>query len=237
MRIVMIAILLTLLAVPAASAQRPSHADSTRTRELVVLVHGMGRTPISMLPLAWTLKRAGYQVMNWGYSSTCCTVAEIGTQLSSALKKIDYGSVDRVHFVGHSLGTVIIRWALANNTRLDKRGHVVMLAPPNQGSSRADRAAMRWAWVLKPLPELITATGSTARTIPFPTNVKIGVIAGEFDGKVSVAETHIEGEAGHVVVPAHHSFLMLRKDVRDLTIKFLQTGTFGGARSAHGDQQ
>ena len=79
---------------------------------------------------------------------------------------------------------------------------------------------------MKPLPELQTTENSTARSLTMPAGVAVGVIAGQFDGKVSVAETHLKGQAAHIVVPAHHSFMMLRSDVRKLTIHFLETGTF-----------
>jgi triacylglycerol lipase len=213
------------------AAQTAPRAEGEKSRELVVLVHGMARSPVSMMPLAWALKREGYEVMNWGYSSTCCTIAEIGQQLSAALADRDTASFDRIHFVGHSLGTVVIRWLLTQPNNFPKAGNVVMLAPPNQGSNLADRS-QRWSWMLKPLPELKTVASSTARTLGVPRDVKIGVIAGEFDGKVSVEETHIEGEAAHVVVPAHHSFLMLRKDVRELTLDFLRNSSFNGGQPA-----
>ena len=46
-----------------------------------MLVHGMGRTPFSMLPLERDLEDAGYRVMSFGYSSYCCTIAELGARL------------------------------------------------------------------------------------------------------------------------------------------------------------
>jgi alpha-beta hydrolase superfamily lysophospholipase len=36
-------------------------------RELVVLAHGLGRTPASMWWLARSLRARGYRVLNWGY--------------------------------------------------------------------------------------------------------------------------------------------------------------------------
>ena len=194
--------------------------------ELVVLVHGMGRSRISMLPLAWFLKRAGYRVLNWGYSSTRFTIPQLGTQLQQHLRQHRYSDVRRIHFVGHSLGTVITRWVLAHDPLVQRAGRVVMIAPPNRGSLKADRAARRWGWLLKPIAELTTMPTSPARTLVVPANVAVGVIAGQFDGKVSVEETHMAGQADHVVVPARHTFLMLRKDVRDLTLRFLRTGNF-----------
>lgn len=67
------------------SAARGVVPHQVDTRELVVLVHGMGRTPLSMWPVQRNLERAGYRVINWGYSSYCCTIAELGTQLREDL--------------------------------------------------------------------------------------------------------------------------------------------------------
>src|SRR5690606_17234711 len=121
---------------------------------------------------------------------------------------------------------VIIRWVLANDSGPVRVGRVVMLAPPNQGSHQADLAAGRLGRILKPLPELRTDAASTARVLDLPPGIEVGVIAGKYDGKVSVDETHLEGETAHVVVPATHSFLMLRGDVTELTLRFLRTGRF-----------
>ena len=221
------ALLVTALALGVPGRAARSADDGTRrsSSDLVVLVHGMGRTSSSMVALAWALEAQGYRVLNWGYSSTCCTVAELGKQLAED-PRLQAGSQERVHFVGHSLGTVIIRWVLANQPP-PRAGRVVMLAPPNQGSHEADRMAARFGRILKPLPELRTEATSTARTLALPRGIEVGVIAGKYDGKVSVAETHLAGEAAHVVVPATHSFLMLRSDVTELTVRFLRTGGFG----------
>src|SRR5262245_11712878 len=145
----------------------------------------MGRSRISMLPLAWSLKRTGYRVLNWGYSSTRFTVAELGSQLQRALQG-HFADVNRIHFVGHSLGTVIARWVLAHDSLDQRAGRVVMIAPPNQGSRKADQSLGLWGWLLKPIAELTTSHASPARTLFLPANIEVGVIAGEYDGKVSV---------------------------------------------------
>lgn len=38
---------------------------STSMNDLVVLLHGLGRTPASMLALACAARRRGYSVLNW----------------------------------------------------------------------------------------------------------------------------------------------------------------------------
>jgi pimeloyl-ACP methyl ester carboxylesterase len=133
-----------------------------------------------MTPLAAALRREGYDVLNWGYSSTRLTIAEIGERLVATLR--DHPSKPRrIHFVGHSLGTVVIRWAIAHGLAPERIGRVVMLAPPNQGAAQADRATRWLSWLYKPLAELQTSETSTARTLMIPANVDVGVIAGRYD--------------------------------------------------------
>ncbi|HEU4455605.1 MAG TPA: alpha/beta fold hydrolase [Longimicrobium sp.] len=193
-------------------------------RELVVLVHGMGRGRASMWTLGRSLEAEGYRVLNWGYSSYTDSVPEIGADLARDLAE-EIGDAPRVHFVGHSLGNVIVRWTLAHEPPA-RVGRAVMLAPPNQGSAAADRYARYTAWLMPPIAELRTARNSTVRMLPAPRGVDVGVIAGAYDRKVSVAESHLPGERDHVVVPAAHSFIMNRDDVHDLTLRFLREGRF-----------
>jgi hypothetical protein len=101
-----------------------------------------------------------------------------------------------------------------------------MLAPPNQGSQMADALAPWIGWLLKPLPELTTDPLSTARSVAVPREVAIGIIAGEWDAKVSVEETRLLGAVDHVSVPAWHTYLMYRSDVHRLVIAFLRDGRF-----------
>jgi triacylglycerol lipase len=193
--------------------------------ELVVLVHGLGRTRLSMLPLEWSLERAGYDVLNWGYSSTCCDVHSLAERLSADVAAYPGQAPKRIHFVGHSLGGILIRAAIAESPP-ENLGRVVMLAPPNGGSAAADRY-VRWVgWLLQPLSELTTQPAATVHALLPPERVEIGVIAGEFDGKVTVAESHLLGETDHVVVPSAHTLIMTRVDVSQLVISFLQSGRF-----------
>jgi pimeloyl-ACP methyl ester carboxylesterase len=210
-------------AAPAPRAE--PETDERDTRELVVLVHGMGRTPLSMSLLAGDLEHAGYRVLNWGYSSTCCTVAELGDQLHQAVIA-GSGGAERVHFVGHSLGNIIIRAVLSRQDPLPPVGRVVMLAPPNQGSHTADRYARWLGDVLKPLPELTTDTASAVRRLSLPAGVQVGIIAGEYDGKVTIDETRLNGTEAHAIVPGAHTFIMARPDARRLVLAFLRSGSF-----------
>jgi hypothetical protein len=194
-------------------------------RELVVVIHGLGRSRVSMGLLAWRLEKAGYRVVNWGYSSTTHTLPELGAALSARVARETH-SAPRVHFVGHSLGNIVVRWAVAHH-RPARMGRVVMLAPPNQGAVAADRFTPYLGWFLRPLSELGTADSSTVRRLGSPPpDVEVAVIAGEHDGKVSLDEARLPGARAFAVVPAAHTFLMNRSDVADLVTGFLRDGTF-----------
>ena len=75
--------------------------------------------------------------------------------------------------------------------------------------------------------DLVTHPESTARTLPLPGDVEVGIVAGLRDGKVRVSETHLEGAREHAVVPCRHTFIMNRRDVQGLITGFLRQGSFG----------
>jgi triacylglycerol lipase len=211
-----------------ASAVAAARAGVGDTRELVILVHGMGRSPASMWLLGQRLEHDGYRVVRFGYRSTRGNVTQLGEALGRRAAERT-GDAPRVHFVGHSLGTVVIRSMLAH-ARPERMGRVVMLAPPNQGAASADRWARWVAWAMPHIRELSTAPQSTARTLALPRGVEVGVIAGARDSKVRVPETYIAGAADHKVVNAFHSWLMNRSDVHRLVVQFLRSGRFSPAQ-------
>lgn len=233
-----VALVALLAAIPSASAQvaPPAHArgdaasaaEARDTRELVILVHGMGRSPASMWVLGRRLEADGYRVVNFGYRSTRGSVAELGARLGRRAAERT-GGAPRVHFVGHSLGTVIIRSMLAQAPP-ERVGRVVMMAPPNQGAASADRWAPVLGGVMPPIRELRTTPQSPARTLALPDGVEVGIIAGSRDRKVRVGETRLDGARDHVVIPSFHSWMMNRSDVHRLIATFLRHGRFSPAK-------
>jgi len=201
-------------------------AERVQSRELVVVVHGMGRTSRSMRPMALALEEAGYDVVNIGYSSLCCTIAELGAAVLRELETQRQPRHEVVHFVSHSLGGIIVRWILTQGSKPAGIGRAVMLAPPNQGSRSADRYTPLIGWLLEPIDELRTDSTATVRTMPRVVGVPIGVISGRQDGKLTYEDSHLDEAAAHVVVDGYHTFLMRRHEVHRLTIGFLRTGRF-----------
>jgi triacylglycerol lipase len=213
------------LVAPRTIAAQETTADTTR-HELVVLVHGMGRTARSMVPMRHALDSAGYAVLNVGYSSYCCSIPELGAELRRELDARRLPHHTTVHFVGHSLGNILIRWVLSQPDRPEGVGRVVMLAPPNQGARSADRYSGVVGWLLEPIDELRTDSSATVRTLGRVDGVDIGIIAGRHDGKLTVEETQLPEAKAHIVLDGTHAFLMRRPDVQAQALAFLRDGRF-----------
>jgi pimeloyl-ACP methyl ester carboxylesterase len=214
------------LGVAAPSVARAQPPVPAPHHELVVLVHGMGRSTLSMRPLARALEGEGYDVLRFGYSSLCCSIPELGAKLERAVRERMTDDVVAVHFVGHSLGNILVRWVLTRDTLPPRVGRVVMLAPPNQGSSAADRYAGVAGWLLKPIDGLRTDSLAAVRLLPPVEGVEIGVISARDDRTVRLTETHLPEETAHIVVGGGHTFIMRRADTIARTLEFLRTGAF-----------
>lgn len=210
----------TSMSTPEARPEKPTG------REVVLLLHGMGRTSRSMRGLHRRLEAEGYRPIDWPYASMSHTIDEHAANLAQRLHELDSDpDVTRIHVVTHSLGGIITRQALIEHVPT-KMGRVVMLAPPNRGSNQARRLAPVFGRWVKPLADLSNTSDSTVNQMGVPAGVEIGIIAGRSDGKVRVEDTHLSGEADHLVVPGFHTFLMDSREVQDCTVRFLRTGQF-----------
>ena len=226
---------LSLLLVLAGCKGRPAP-----DREAVVLVHGLGRSPASMLVLAQRLEWAGYGVVTVGYKSLQTAFSEQVATVGSVVDRCCAES-PQIHFVGHSLGGLVIRGYLAE-TPPEQLGRVVLLAPPNQGSLFVDwlEEIPAATEVLGPVgSELGTDSTDIPATLP-PPDYEMGIIAGNRsiqpighlaipgpdDGIVSVEQTRVEG-VPVIVLPRSHAFIMSSRYTAQAVIKFLRTGEFG----------
>jgi len=216
------------------------HASDPDT---VVLLHGLGRSAWSMKCLEWTLRAAGYRVVNLDYPSRRFPVEKLADDhLGPALQRLAPAPGTSVHFVTHSMGGIVLRCYLRDHP-LPQLGRIVMLAPPNSGSEVADQLKTTWFYrtVNGPAGQQLGTDGLPGRLGPAPGET--GIVAGTFsfnprfsswmtgpsDGKVSVERARLDGMCDFLVVPYSHTWLMWRQPVLRQVRAFLRHGRFDQA--------
>jgi pimeloyl-ACP methyl ester carboxylesterase len=146
---------------------------------------------------------------------------------------------DAVHFVGHSLGGLVVLRMLANH-RWDRPGRVVTMGTPHAGLRAARRIAAvpggrRLLW-----PGVLAAAG--AGPIVIPPDRELGVLAGDrnlflgsvilpgqaSDTLIGVLETRHPGSLAHRIVHETHVGMLFAAGVASHIDVFLREGRFSG---------
>ncbi|HEY1101755.1 MAG TPA: alpha/beta fold hydrolase [Myxococcota bacterium] len=201
----------------------------------VFLIHGMGRTTVSMALLARRLRQAGHDVSSYGYVVSRDALDVIGARFVEHITKKG-GTAEPFAVVGHSLGNVITRMVLAQLPGLTR---LVMLAPPNQppalaarlqhnpifrvltqdaGRKLADQDHFYASLPVPAMPTLIVAGTRGPRFASSPWQGK------DNDSVVGVDETRLEApNIEHVSVDAIHTLIMNDAVVTGLVLRFLSS--------------
>ena len=206
------------------------------TAETVVLVHGLWVHGIAMVLMRRRIERGGYRALAYSYPSMRLTLAENAERLARYCRSL---AAPRLHFVGHSMGGLIVLRMLERAAGL-KPGRIVLIGTPVAGSLAAHRLAH--------LPGGRAALGrsapewhESARPVS-DTGREIGVIAGSLplgigrfvapdlpapsDGVVSVAETRLPAMRDHIVLNVSHSGMLISRAVARQICVFLHDGAF-----------
>jgi triacylglycerol lipase len=220
----------------------PAAASPKSEPDCVVLLHGIGMRSYVMKRLESALRADGYRVVNFSYPSRRMSFEELaGTYLPAQLHKHDVARAPRLHFVTHSLGSLVVR-KLIQDARPAHLGRVVMIGPPNHGSTAADAAqenALLRKFLGGNLLRLGTGDDAIVRTLG-PADFDVGIIAGEVpvnpvfgkvlagknDGAVTVESARLEGMRDFIVVPYSHTVMLWRREVIDQARAFLREGKF-----------
>ncbi len=190
-----------------------------------VLVHGMGRTPLSMLLLAARLRSRGIESTTFAYFAGHGSFDAIATRLGHHMAKQPEGYMA----IGHSLGGLLLRKAIADLPEAARPAHLFLLGTPNQSS--------RLAQSLRHRPIYRALTGDAGQLLADEARLSalgdldlpITVIAGTAgprwqkspfadepnDGVVSLSEARLAG-AELRALPLLHTFLMNSVEVANL---------------------
>jgi len=201
--------------------------------QAVILLHGMGRTWMSMAVLGLRLRNAGYEVHWFGYSPRKSTLDQLTVRLRELVE--NQVRAPQYHLIGHSLGNIIVRNGFQEGYRAGLK-RIVMLAPPNGPAALASmmRHLRVYQWLTGDSGQKL-GDDTFYRTLPVP-DVEFGVIAGNCghrigfrdanDGVVRVENTKLDGMRDWVEVDRIHTFIMFAAETFDLCLHFLDKGSF-----------
>jgi predicted alpha/beta hydrolase family esterase len=211
-----------------AATRATDGAGRAGTQDCVILLHGLGRTRLSLRRIERRLLQNGYRVVNQGYPSRKHPVERLADHaIGRALAACAAPGAHRIHFVTHSLGGILVRQYLQDHC-IDGLGRIVMLCPPNQGSEIAQLLKNNVLYRFATGPagqQLGTGPDSVPRRLD-PIPGEIGIIAGTNDHKVPVARARLTGMQDFLVVHSGHTFIMNDARVIGQVLQFLGTGRF-----------
>ena len=205
--------------------------------EAVVYVHGLWMSGGESLLLRRRLSREfGMDVHPFRYATASSTMTEITSRLQSFVRDLE---ASRLHFVGHSLGGLVIYRFLERYPQ-QPPGRVVFLGTPSVASRAAVQAA-HIRLVASAMGRSVQEELLRPRDRRWKTDRELGIIAGtralgvgqflarfeeDCDGTIGVSETQLPGATDHITLPVSHLGMLVSSRVARETGAFLQDGRF-----------
>lgn len=161
---------------------------------------------------------------------------------------LDLKAGEKINFIGHSTGGLIIRKLLLDKKYKDIINRCVLISTPNKGSELADLSAKiskTFINIFKTVDSISTRNIKNLNlTNPF--GIDIGAIAGnnnnlflgsllsgENDGRIKVSSVKFDGLKDFTVLPYGHKDIHYQNETAQLAVNFLKNGFF---KNNEGDQ-
>jgi pimeloyl-ACP methyl ester carboxylesterase len=209
----------------------------------IIIVHGLWMTGLELGVLQHRLRvEHGFEPSIFSYPSISGSMAEHVASLHAFVQK---HPSERLHFVGHSLGGIVVLKMLETYDDIPP-GRIVCLASPMQGSCAVDGFA-RWPFARAALGAAICDEVLSSKARHWDGRRDVGIIAGslsiglgrlfaEFhepsDGTLLVSETKLEGAKEHIVMPVSHTGIVFSAEATAQIAKFLKEGKFAKTSAA-----
>jgi pimeloyl-ACP methyl ester carboxylesterase len=203
----------------------------------VVYVHGLWMPGQESLVLKSRLAHDhALELHAFRYSAVGSGMSQITERLAQYVQSL---ASPEVHFIGHSLGGLVI-YRLLERFPEQPPGRVVFLGTPSVASRAAEHAA-RFAPVAHLMGQSVAEELLQARERRWTQPRPLGIVAGrqpiglgqllahfkeDNDGTVAVSETRMAGASDHIVLPVSHLGMLLSTRVAEETGRFLTHGHF-----------
>jgi pimeloyl-ACP methyl ester carboxylesterase len=204
----------------------------------VILVHGLWMSGFELGVLRHRLESDGrLHAVAFSYPSLS---GSMGDHVRGLIEFARAQQAAELHFVGHSLGGIVILRALQVTDDLPP-GRAVLLGTPVQGSKAAQGVAR-----MLPFGKAILGAAVNEEVIPcapreWSGRREIGVLAGsmgmglgrlfadlntDHDGTVMVEETRLPGAKDQIVMNISHTGMLFSAEVAQQVGHFLRDGAF-----------
>ena len=200
----------------------------------VVLAPGLWMPGAAMALLYARFSRAGYAPHVFTYRGRSPFEGNVARLTRFARETL---AGRPAHFVGHSLGGVLLLDALNAHPDIGVAS-AVLLGAPVRGCMAGRRlgGARVGRWMMGGCGELWqereaawkreAPLGVVAGTMPLGLGRALGRLPGQNDGVVRVEETRVEGMSGQALLPIGHSMLIVSGTVFRNVERFMHTGRF-----------
>ena len=198
-------------------------AYSQMHEECVIVLHGMGRTRMSMGLIEDALTEEGYRVWNASYPSRSAPIETLAVDaINKGLTFCRQPLSRKIHFVTHSLGGILIRYYLQDHDINELRDNYFYQSAMGPAGLQIGTGEHSLPNGLQPIPGDIGIITGNSTSDPWFSPI----IPGDDDGKVSVERAKLDEMDDFLVVENGHTFIMRDDAVIRQILYFLKNGNF-----------